>query len=53
MIDAPARYGNGWLAGYVYAHDGFLTVERLGSGRESDDDLHYYYAPAPVLLVGV
>jgi outer membrane protein assembly factor BamB len=53
MIDSPPRYGNGWLAGYVYVHDGFLAIERLGSGRESDDDLHYYYAPAPVLLVGV
>ena len=53
MIDSPPRYGNGWLAGYIYLHEGFLAIERLGSGRESDDDLHYYYAPAPVLLVGV
>jgi hypothetical protein len=53
MIDAPSRYGNGWLAGYVYVHDGFLAVERLGSGRDSDDDIHYYYTPNPVLLIGV
>ena len=53
MIDAPARYGDGWLAGYVYVHDGFLAVERLGTGRDGDDDVHYYYTPNPVLLVGV
>ncbi len=52
MIDPPPRYGSNWLAGYVYVHDGFLAVERLGSGRASDDDPHYYYAPNPVLLVG-
>lgn len=53
MIDAPARYGSTWLAGYVYAHDGFLAIERLGSGRASDDDIHYYYTPNTVLLIGV
>ena len=53
MIDVPPRYGTNWLAGYIYAHEGFLVIERLASTRESDDDLHYYYAPNPVLLVGV
>jgi hypothetical protein len=52
MIDAPPRYGTTWLAGYVYAHAGFLAIERLGSGRGSDDDIHYYYTPSTVLLVG-
>ena len=53
MIDVPARFGNSWLAGYVYVHDGFLAVERLGSGKESDDDAAYYYAPSTVLLFGI
>ena len=52
MIDPPPRYGTNWGAGYIYIHDGFLAIERIGSGRESDDDPHFYYCPNPVLLVG-
>ncbi|MBT8228061.1 MAG: PQQ-binding-like beta-propeller repeat protein [Dactylosporangium sp.] len=52
MIDAPERYGDNWLAGFVYNHNGFLAIERLASTKESDDDTHYYYASSTVLLVG-
>jgi hypothetical protein len=53
MIDMLPKYGTNWLAGYIYAHDGFLAIERLASTKESDDDLHYYYKPNPVVLLGV
>lgn len=53
LLNPPPKYGTNWLAGHVYVHDGFLAIERLASGRESDDDVHYYYAPNPVLLVGL
>jgi outer membrane protein assembly factor BamB len=53
MIVPPAKYGTNWLAGYIYVHHGYLAIERLASERENDDDVHYYYAPNPVLLVGV
>jgi hypothetical protein len=42
-----------WLFTNTYLHDGYLAVERLGSGKTSDVDDRYYFSDTPVVIVGV
>lgn len=42
-----------WSFTHTYLHDGYLAVERLGSGKPSDVDDRYYFSSTPVVIVGV
>jgi hypothetical protein len=51
--DMRVHVDDKWQFKQVYVHDGYMCVERLASGRETDTDERYYFSDTPVALVGV
>jgi hypothetical protein len=51
--DMRVKVDDKWQFRQVYVHDGYMCVERLGSGRDTDTDERFYFSDTPVALVGV